>query len=389
MQPLTHPIEREELMAYLDGELPLERAASVAAHLEHCAECAALASELRSLSHELAAWQVEPARTRLTGRVTAALNEVIQKQKDQKAPHLETGLIESSRPLVPRWVLGLAVTLAIFVIIVAIAIPNLLRSRIASDRASQIARERASQSGMVVDQASVSSPERPLEPMIVRTASLTLVTKDFEDARASVERIVRQYRGYIAQLTVSGHAGGSQTLTGTLRIPANQLDAALTELKKLGRVEEESQGGEEVTQQYVDLSARLSNARNTEQRLIAILQQRTGKVSEVLEVEREISRVRGEIERMDAELKALAKRVSYATLQLRIGEEYKATAEVAPPSTGRRLRNAMVEGYKGLTESAVGLLEFLLSFGPSLLFWGLVIFFPARFAWRRLRATRQ
>jgi uncharacterized small protein (DUF1192 family) len=222
--------------------------------------------------------------------------------------------------------------------------------------------------------------------MIVRTASLTLVAKEFDPTRAAIEALVRRHQGYSARLTVSGQAGAGRTLTATFRVPANQLDAVLAEMKSLGRVEQESQGGEEVTQQYVDLGARLSNARHTEQRLIEVLRQRTGKVGDVLAVEQQIARVREEIERLEAQLKSLDKQASFASLQVRLIEEYKAQLEVTPPSTTTRLRNATVDGYRSLIESALGLIMFLLSYGPVLLFWGLILYAPARFAWRRLRA---
>ena len=59
MSTNNHPIEHEELMAYLDGELATARAVAAAAHLEHCAECQELAAELRKISQELMAWEVE------------------------------------------------------------------------------------------------------------------------------------------------------------------------------------------------------------------------------------------------------------------------------------------------------------------------------------------
>src|SRR6476661_11127368 len=79
-----------------------------------------------------------------------------------------------------------------------------------------------------------------------------------------------------------------------------------------------SQGGEEVTQQYVDLLARLANGIHTEQRLTEILRTRTGKLQDVLKGELEIDRVRGEIEQMQAEQKELTKRVAFATLNTTI-----------------------------------------------------------------------
>src|SRR5689334_7899104 len=59
MSTHNHPIEQEELMAYLDGELATNRAVAAAAHLEHCTECQRLAADLRKLSQELMAWEVE------------------------------------------------------------------------------------------------------------------------------------------------------------------------------------------------------------------------------------------------------------------------------------------------------------------------------------------
>jgi uncharacterized small protein (DUF1192 family) len=233
------------------------------------------------------------------------------------------------------------------------------------------------------------APESPTiaGPMIVRTASLTLQTRDFEKARAGLEDIVRRHHGYSAQLTVGSESGSGQKLSATFRVPADQLDAAIGEIKQLSHVEQESQGGEEVTAQYVDLTARLSNARRTEQTLLELLEKRTGKLSEVLEVEQELARVREEIERMEAELKNLQNRVSFATLQVELHEEYKAQLEM-PPSVRGRLWNAVVEGFRGAADSLVGVVLFFLNVGPFLLLWALILFLPVRYVWRRVRAAR-
>jgi len=171
-----------------------------------------------------------------------------------------------------------------------------------------------------------------------------------------------------------------------MRVPSDQLGAALTELKQLGRAEEESQSGEEITPEFVDLNARLANARHTEQRLIEVLSRGTGRVADVLEVEREIARVRGEIERMEAQRKDMENRVAFAAVQVRLSEEYKANIDVAPPSAGIQLRNATLDGYRKLLGNGLGLGLTLLRYGPSLLFWVVILFWPARLVWRRLRA---
>ncbi len=162
--------------------------------------------------------------------------------------------------------------------------------------------------------------------------------------------------------------GGSQE--------APKLPLAVADLKTLGRVENESQSGEEVTSQHTDLVARLKNSRETEQRFRTILEQRSGNAVEILQVEQGIARVRGDIERMEAEQKALEHRIDFATVELQLSEEYKDQLQVVPPSTSTRLRNAAIEGYRNVANGVVSLVLFLLSTGPSLLLWGAVLFFP-------------
>ncbi len=188
------------------------------------------------------------------------------------------------------------------------------RDRLAVSRGAAVQLDTLAQSAGDSRQARVAAKsgvigaaEPATGPMILRTAQVTVVTQDLDKARAGMDKIVQKYSGYVGDLTASSPSDGPRKLTATLRVPAAQLDSALAELKTLGRVASESQSGQDVTAQYIDLEARLSNSRNTEQRLIELLRQRTGKLSDVLEVETELSRVREEIERMEGERRMLAK----------------------------------------------------------------------------------
>ena len=389
MNRTTHPVEAEEVMAYLDGELAPARATEVAAHLEQCAECRALDTDLRRVSGQIAAWQVEPSPERLEEQVTSAL----------KGPQSQE-VITAKPPRRPwfrrRWVLALAGCCGFLYLLVVVMTPNLLKSRMASPGAYERELQRArlpmtyrDAPGDVGGLPKQAEPAGKLTgPMVIRRAVLTLTTGDFDNARAEMQRLVALHRGYIGQLETASPTGAARSLKATLRVPADQLDAIVAGLKKLGRVEQESQTGEEVTQQYVDLVARLSNARNTEQRLIQVLRENTGRVSDILQVEKEIARVREEIERMEAQRKNLETQVSFATLEFRLSEEFKAQFQ-APPSMARRLWNEFVEGCRSAFDSAFGLALFILGYGPSLLLWFAILFFPIRFAWRRLRATRK
>lgn len=225
-------------------------------------------------------------------------------------------------------------------------------------------------------------------PMIAHSGSLTILVRDFAAARASLNLILARCGGYSANLTVDTPENGQRHFQASLRIPANHLDLAVADLKMLGRTLNESQSGEEVTQQHADLAARLQNARETEQRLRTILQQRTGKIDDVLQVEEEIARVRGQIESMEAEQRMLEHRVDFADVNLQFFEEYKEQFNPSPISTSSRLRNSFVEGMRNASGTLLGLALFLEEFGPAILIWSLILGLPAYFVWRRYRRAR-
>ena len=407
MSTYNHPIEQEELMAYLDGELATNRAVATAAHLEHCTECQELAADLRKLSQELMGWEVEALETE--EGMSSGIVEAIEKKKTapkQSGKRRDWRLLFAQHRL--AWGSGAAV-LVLFVLGVFITRQARFEPMTASRGAvaqhnekinAYFTNGRTGGSGGTlgklmqkseVGDKEIDSSERTLDlptvPMIARIAGLTLTTKEFDKTRAGLEEILKRHSGYMGELKVNAPTEAGRSLTATLRIPALQLESALSEMKKLGRVENESQGGEEVTQQYVDLQARLENSKHTEQRLTEILRTRTGKLQDVLKVELEIDRVRGEIEQMQAEKKELSKRVAFATVNTTINEEYHAKLEGAPASTGSRFRNAAVDGYNTVVDGLIDVGLFLLSAGPSLLLWAAILFFPARWAWRKLRST--
>jgi hypothetical protein len=505
MNIAKHEFLPEEVMAFLDGELSPERSAKLAAHIESCSDCSAVAERVRGISQNLAIWKVEAAPTRVS------------------LPEIQTSATTSSSPKIAFSVhryrgLKLAMgTAAAVLLFFAMAIPNLLRSRMAANEAVAVGSIRtinvsaatyfrlyghyppslknlgpsptgvASENGaglidgtlaqglksgylfsyhadsgasgyrvsalplepsksgyrrfstdqtglvraepgglldgggaemaqlreqavtralpsaapLAVDDANGNFEHKEkamrevaeggykgwLEngPLIARTVSLSVIVKDFAASRNSLDAILARYQGYAASLTVSSPQESAHSLQASLRIPAPQLSAAVTELKSLGSIEGETQNGEEVTQQHSDLVARLKNSAETEQRLQAILQQRTGKVGDVLSVEQEIARVRGEIEQMEAEQKNLEHRVDFATIDLKLSEEYKAKLDSPAPAISTLIHNAAVNGYRNVADTLLSIVLFFAEYGPVLIFWLLVLALPATVVWRRWR----
>jgi Domain of unknown function (DUF4349)/Putative zinc-finger len=425
MNKVIHPIEPEELMAYLDGELAPDRTSAAAAHLNECAECQSLVAEMQSVSQNLQSWKIEPPESAMPSAIATALAE--------KQPESRNAVFVPRRTwrefLRQRWpVLAWAGTAAAVVLLVlsAVTLPDLRREGssaqlstpreavqliapesamldkkitagsvgVKPDQEKYRTRSLSTRDFSTSDQDHLEASEPPAStvppvhgPMIIRTAQLSLITKEFDKARTNLEAILKQHRGFVGELKVGGNAGSGRTLTATLRVPADQLDGMLADTKKLGRVDSETQGGQDTTSEYVDLQARLSNAHNTAQRLTEILRNRTGKLADVLAVEQELDRVRGEIEEMEAERKTMLNQVSYATLTATITEDYQAQLQAVPPSTSTRLGNAAVEGYRNMVEGILSLALFLLSNGPSLLLWAAILFMPARTIWKRVRRS--
>jgi hypothetical protein len=428
MNTTVHPFAPEEIMAFVDGELSADRAQSISAHIDQCAECAQLAAQVRSASQVLTKWRVDAPSASVQEHVLSATSNstslFVQSQN----------LLARLRVLFSKPLAWAVTSLALLLVAVSTQLFSLrpkspmfmatpkYRSVLENPRTSTPSPR--SVPSAVLDSSESTKLPRPddkasnaflfssadssappsvdrtamtqniervgasglqLPPMIARTVSLSIVVKDFDAARASLDIILTRHNGYAAELNAATPQGAARTIQASLRIPAPQLVAAVAELKALGRVEAETQNGEEVTQQHADLVARLKNSRETEQRLQDVLRNRTGKVKDVLEVEQEIERVRGEIEQMEAEQKNLEHRVDFATIDLKLAEEYKAQLSSPAPSVGMQLRNATVNGFRNASESLLGILLFFAESGPTMLLWLLVLLFPARLLWKRYK----
>lgn len=168
-------------------------------------------------------------------------------------------------------------------------------------------------------------PDRPAPELgnrkLIRNATVELEVVSFDDAVQKITALANEERGYVATTNSDKQANGKLRGQVIVKVLPENLDHFLQKVRGLGELKNQSLGTEDVTKAYFDTDARLKNARVMEQRLIDMLKTKTGKVSDLLQVEKELGRVREEIEKMQGELKYWDSQVQFATVTISLAEK--------------------------------------------------------------------
>lgn len=164
--------------------------------------------------------------------------------------------------------------------------------------------------------------DTPQQAMIIKNGDVTIEVDSMELAIVRVTELAKRLNGAVANSSINTGEKNFRTARVVLRIPSVQFDAAMSGLNPIGKVESQNVGSEDVTEQFVDMTARMKNARRLEERLISLLATRTGKLEDVLAVERELARVREEIERYEGHLRYLSTRAAVSTITVNLHEKY-------------------------------------------------------------------
>lgn len=226
------------------------------------------------------------------------------------------------------------------------------------------------------------------ERLIIRTADLSLIVDDTEESITAVTALTNGRGGWVVN---SSTYQSGETLRGdmTIRIPAEDFDAVLTEIKD-GAVEvtRESITGQDVTEEYVDLSARLGNLEATADRVRSFLDD-TETVEEALQVNIELSRLEGDIEAIKGRLQYLSQSAAFSTIIINFRPDIlSGEIQVAgwrPQGIARNAIEALIETLQVVANVAIWLILYLL---PLLLLIGLPLYFIVRWFIRRRRARR-
>jgi hypothetical protein len=213
-----------------------------------------------------------------------------------------------------------------------------------------------------------------LNPMLVRTGRAVLQVDSLEQGITQVRSLARRIGAIVGNTTITAGAEESRRAEMELRIPSIAFDDAVTRLSDIGTVESVNVTAEDVGEEYTDVSSRVANARRMETRLIELLENRQGRLEEVLNLEREVARVREEIERYEGRLRYLRTRSSVSLLTIALHEPQSGMG--GTPGE-RPIRDALATAWFTFVRLVAGLIASLGVLLP--------LGFLAFVAWRAIR----
>jgi hypothetical protein len=204
-----------------------------------------------------------------------------------------------------------------------------------------------------------------------------LEVADYRTAATKATQLAESHGGYLAE--THSMRGARDTLQGslTLRVPAAQFEAIFGELKQLGKVRSEGVGTQDITKAYTDLETRLRVKKDAEARVRDILRNRTAKLGDVLEAERELTRLTEEIEQMEGERRYYDQQVSLSTITVALSEPQP----ILESSGLEPIREAIHGAVEVMARSVATLIYAIVFFLPWLL--------AAWILWKLLRRARR
>lgn len=198
-----------------------------------------------------------------------------------------------------------------------------------------------------------NAPEVAQEQKIIKTANLSFETVDPAETHQKIIRLVNQYQGFVASDN-SGKSYNRIFRTMVVRLPTNDFQNMIDAISEgVPYFDQKSISRQDVTEEFVDLKARLKAKKELEKRYLELLA-KANNIKDMLEIERQLSQIREEIEARQGRLNYLQNRVSISTLSI---EFYKYTAESGvTQSYGQKMKNALQGGWNGISVFFIGLL---------------------------------
>jgi uncharacterized coiled-coil protein SlyX len=201
---------------------------------------------------------------------------------------------------------------------------------------------------------------------IIYRATIVLDVKDFAATERQVAALIKQTGGFVAQFREERPYGAQRGGRWTIRVPVPQFDKFVEEAGKLGVAQSRDITSEDVSEEFVDLTARLKNKQQLEARLLELVAKRSDEIKDILALEAELSRVREEIERMQGRLRYLTDRVALTTVELAAFERQDYKPPEAP-TFATQIAQTFAESVAALRQLGEGLVLVAVALAPWLL----------------------
>lgn len=214
--------------------------------------------------------------------------------------------------------------------------------------------------------------------MIIYNGYISLETDDIDGTLNRIRSLAEGYNGYIAG-TSRSMIGNQAVADITIRIPQNKFHSVINDIETYGKVLDERTTSDDVTEQYIDLKARLKNLERLEESLTDLLN-RTATVEEILKVEQELARIRGDIDSLQGQLNYLERNVTMSMIKVTLREP-------PPPFTppGMDWGETFETAIRGLFAVISGLIILIIAVLPLIVIIGI----PAYYLQRRKRIKNQ
>ncbi|HEX8265111.1 MAG TPA: DUF4349 domain-containing protein [Pyrinomonadaceae bacterium] len=231
------------------------------------------------------------------------------------------------------------------------------------------------------------------ERKVIRNANLTLETNAPEEAGRKIAAIAESKGGFVvnSEAKTSGADDSTRTsVTVTVRVPASQFDTTVAEIRQTAeRVSQEKVSGQDVTEEFIDLEARIRTQKALEAQFLEIMKGARS-VADALEVQKQLAEVRGEIEKVEGRRKFLENQTSFSTITVTLNTPTVFAA--ASTGFGAQLWRALGDGVDAALFVVLGLIRVFLAMLPLLILFGIPIWLIVRHfrkKWRLARLAQQ
>lgn len=216
---------------------------------------------------------------------------------------------------------------------------------------------------------------------ITKNGSLSLIVEDADIVADDIQSLAERLGGFVSNVNIYEVSADTKSGSINIRVPADKFDDAIGEIKKLAiKVENENVGTRDVTEQFVDLEARLKNLRAEEGQYVLIMKDAEN-VEEILKVTDYLSRVRSSIERYEGQFNYLSRQIDMSAISVSLMEE--ADIEVfgirwRPLFVVKQAFRNMLTGFTGYADSVIGFIFYI----PVLIIWGISISIIVYVVWK-------